>query len=156
MILLLNVASGSESQWQWQSDNLDAKQFTCTLYEDMCALCSCMKLSVSCMPICRCVCGMIYTVCLFFCIDSVSAWLCGKNICNTVEPFSRYLYTAPSGASSWLVCMCVHAYNYVTYHQCESSKHHDQQNDHRSYQHLSGCREKKKQRKREEQNFNGS
>lgn len=40
------------------------------------------------------------------------------------------------------MCMCGHVHNYVTYHQRKSSKHHDQQNDHRSYQHLGGCREK--------------
>lgn len=38
--------------------------------------------------------------------------------------------------------------NYVTYHQRESSEHHDQQDDHRSYEHLSGCREKRRERER--------
>lgn len=40
--------------------------------------------------------------------------------------------------------MRMRARNCVTYHQCKSSKHHDQQNDHRGYQHLGGCREKQR------------
>lgn len=62
------------------------------------------------------------------------------NLAVICLPLSLCLYL--SGASILInVHVCVHACNYVTYHQGESSEYHDQQNDHWSYQHLGGCRE---------------
>lgn len=81
----------------------------------------------------------------YFCKGGSCAFLCGRKYVWCSQTFSWFSFIIPSRASAWLMCLCIHVYNYITYHQCKSSNHHDQQNDHWSYQHLSGCREKLRQ-----------